>query len=93
MQTVNGQRTWVFIWFMYRATAKAKGSRQKKRSFYGQADIKGLPPPYGQGVVIFSNKLTYLELFYHFIMGKIGPKFSHLVTVRAEGADPPLRSA
>ena len=45
VQTVNGQRTWVFIWFMYRATAKAKGSRQKKRSFYGQADIKGLPPP------------------------------------------------
>ena len=26
-------------------------------------------------------------------MGKIGPKFSHLLTVRAEGADPPLRSA
>ena len=26
----------------------------KKRSFYGQADRKGLPPPpYGQGVVIF----------------------------------------
>ena len=51
MQTVNGQRTWVFVWFMYRATAKAKGSRQKKRSFYGQADRKGLPPlppPYGQ---------------------------------------------
>ena len=23
-------------------------------------------------------------------MGKIGPKFSHLLTVRAEGADPPL---
>ena len=22
-------------------------------------------------------------------MGKIGPKFSHLLTVRAEGADPP----
>ena len=22
--------------------------------------------------------------------GKIGPKFSHLLTVRAEGADPPL---
>ena len=35
------------------------------------------------------NKLTYFDLFYHFIMGKIGPKFSHLLTVRAEGADPP----
>ena len=23
-------------------------------------------------------------------MGKIGPKFSHLLTVRAEGADPPI---
>ena len=34
------------------------GSRQKKRSFYGQADRKGwpsLPPPYGQDVVIFSK--------------------------------------
>ena len=28
---------------------------KKKRSFYGQADRKGLPPPYGQGVVIFSK--------------------------------------
>ena len=37
----------------------------------------------------FQNKLTYFDLFYHFIMGKIGPKFSHLLTVRAEGADPP----
>ena len=44
--------------------------------------------PYGQGVVIFQNKLTYFELFYHLIMGKIGPKFSHLLTARAEGADP-----
>ena len=71
-------------------------SSKKKRSFYCQADRKGLPPPppYGQGVVIFQNKLTYFDLFYHFIMGKIGPKFSHLLTVRAEGADPPLlRSA
>ena len=25
-------------------------------------------------------------------MGKIGPKFSHLLTVRAEGADPPSPS-
>ena len=25
----------------------------------------------------FQNKLTYFDLFYHFIMGKIGPKFSH----------------
>ena len=64
---------------------------KKKRYFYCQADRKGLPPPppYGQGVVIFQNKLTYFDLFYHFIMGKIGPKFSHLLTVRAEGADPP----
>ena len=37
----------------------------------------------------FQNKLTYFDLFYHFIMGKIGPKFSHLLTVRAEEADPP----
>ena len=28
---------------------------KKNRSFYGQADRKGLPPPYGQGVVIFSK--------------------------------------
>ena len=35
---------------------KTKGGRQKNRSFYGQADRKGLPPPpYGQGVVIFSK--------------------------------------
>ena len=34
----------------------AKGSRKEKWSFYGQADRKGLPPPpYGQGVVIFSK--------------------------------------
>ena len=26
---------------------------------------------------------------YHFIIVKIGLKFSHLLTVRAEGADPP----
>ena len=26
-------------------------------------------------------------------MGKIGPKFSHLLTVRAEGADPPPLTA
>ena len=38
----------------------------------------------------FQNKLKYFDLFYHFIMGKIGPKFSHLLTVRAKGADPPL---
>ena len=36
------------------------------------------------------NKLTYFDLFYHFIMGKIGPKFSHLLTVRADEADSPL---
>ena len=33
-----------------------------------------------------ANKLSYFDLFYHFIMGKIGPKFSHLLTVKAEGA-------
>ena len=70
VQTVNGQRTWVFIWFMYRATAKAKGSRQKKRSFYGQADIKGLPPPpYGQGVVIFSKQVDIFWLILPFYKG------------------------
>ena len=30
-----------------------------------------------------------VDLFYHLIMGKIGPTFSHLLKVRAEGADPP----
>ena len=61
---------------------------KKKRSFYCQADRKGLPPPppYGQGVVIFQNKLTYLDFF---LMGKVGQKISHLLTVRAEGSDPP----
>ena len=34
------------------------------------------------------NKLTYFDLFYHFIMGKIGPKFSQIVSVRLEGGDP-----
>ena len=37
----------------------------------------------------FQNKLTYFDLFYHFIKGEIGPIFSHLLTVRAKGADPP----
>ena len=60
VQTVNGQRTWVFVWFMYRATAKAKGSRQKKRSFYGQADHKGwLPPP-------LTVSLTVKRPFFYF---------------------------
>ena len=36
----------------------------------------------------FQNKLKYFDLFYHFTMGKIGPTFSHFLTVRAEGADP-----
>ena len=47
VQTVNGQRTWVFIWFMYRATAKAKGSRQKKGLF--QVDIFWLILPFYNG--------------------------------------------
>ena len=28
-----------------------------------------------------------ITLFYHFVMGKIGPTFSHLPTVRTDGAD------
>ena len=28
VQTLNGQRTWVFVWFMYRSTAKAKAEWQ-----------------------------------------------------------------
>ena len=48
-------------------------------------------PPYGRVLWFFQNKLTYFNLFYHFLMEKIGPKFSHLLTVRAEGTDsPPL---
>ena len=39
-------------------------------------------------IFFLQNKLTYFDLFYHFIMGRIGPKFSHLLTVRAGGADP-----
>ena len=30
-----------------------------------------------------------VDLFYHSIMGKIGPKFSQIVSVRLEGGDPP----
>ena len=33
----------------------------------------------------FQNKLTYFDLFYHFIMGKIGPKFSQIVSVSLRG--------
>ena len=48
------------------------------------------PPPLKVRVSwFFQNKLTYFDLFYHFIKGEIGPIFSHLLTVRAEGADPP----
>ena len=32
---------------------------------------------------------SLMVLFYHFIKGEIGPIFSHLLTVRAEVADPP----
>ena len=54
------------------------------------------PPPYIRAMPkrkrFFSidvfPKLSYFDLFYHFIMEKIGPKFSHLLTVRTEGADP-----
>ena len=66
----------------------------------GQADRLGWHPPLPPSpeavrvLWFFQNKLTYFDLFCHFIMGKIGPKFSHLLTVRAKGADPPpLRSA
>ena len=36
----NGQCTWVFVWFMYRATAKAKGSCLKKKVFLLQLKSK-----------------------------------------------------
>ena len=37
----------------------------KKRSFYGQANRKGLPPPLTVRVLwFFQNKLTYFDLFY-----------------------------
>ena len=43
-----------------------------------------------QGSLFFIYRLgkssTYFDLYYQFIMGKIGPKLSHLLTVRAEGA-------
>ena len=88
VQTVNGQRTWVFIWFMYRATAKAKGSRQKKRSFYGQADIKGLPPPLTVRVLwFFQNKLTYFDLFYH--LEKLDQNFHICLRSGPRGLTPP----
>ena len=50
------QQTFVSGWQLF--LHNAKGGRQKKKSFYGQADRKGLPPPtphYGQAVVIFSK--------------------------------------
>ena len=46
------------------------GSRQKKRSFYGHADRKGWPPPYGQGVVIFSKWVDIFWLILSFYNGK-----------------------
>ena len=50
--------------------------------------VRVYPPPLTVRVSwFFQNKLTYFDLFYHFIMGKIGPKFSHLLMVRA--APPP----
>ena len=55
----------------------------KKRSFYGQADRKGLtPPPYGQGVVIISKKLTYVDLSYHWT------KIFTFAYSQGRGADP-----
>ena len=60
---------------------------------------KGLPEWYGALIYCHSGDFTNFlklvpecpfDLFYHFIMGKIGPKFSHLLTVKAEGAGPPL---
>ena len=70
----------------------------KKNVFYGQAvRVDPPPPPLTVRVSWFlQNKLTYFDLSYHLIKGEIGPIFSHLLTVRAEGADPPsppLRSA
>ena len=78
------------------AASQYKGSH-KKTVFLRSGWPEGFTPPPPLMVWVlwfFQNKLTYFDLFYHFIMGKIGPKFSHLLTVRAEGADPPpLRSA
>ena len=46
-------------------------------------NIRGVIKNNGLFTWFFQNKLTYFDLFYHFTMGKIGPKFSHLLTVRA----------
>ena len=71
-----------------------KGRGEKKLWKNGQADCLGWPPlpRSGQGIVIFPNKLTYFDLFYHFIMGKKGLTFSQIVLVRLEGGDPPPKA-
>ena len=48
-----------------------EGKSSKKRGIFTVRLTVRVDPPYGQGVVIFSNKLTYFDLFYHFIMEKI----------------------
>ena len=64
---------------MYRATREVV---KKNGLFTVRLTLRVYPPP---------NKSLYILVAKgpHFIMEKIGPKFSHLLTVRAKGADPP----
>ena len=66
-----------------------KGSHKKNGLFTVRLTVRVPPPLTVRLSGFFQNKLTYFDSFYYFIMGQIGPKFSHLLTVRAEGADPP----
>ena len=52
----------------------------------------GPPPPKWSGCCDFFKISWYFDLFYHFIMRKIGPKFSQIVSVRLEGGDPPSKA-
>ena len=72
--------------------AKPKGRHKKTGILPFRLTVKvdPLPPNTVRALYFFQNKLTYFDLFFHFIMGKIGPKCSHLIMVRAEGADLPL---
>ena len=71
---------------------------KRKKSFSEESKLCpcwGTVPPSTEAVRVlwfFQNKLTYFDLFYHFIMGKIGPKFSQIVSVRLEGGDPPKKN-
>ena len=76
--------------FTVRLTTSLREVVEKNGIFTVRLTVRVDPPPPLTVRVLwfFLNKLTYFDLFYHFIMEKIGPKFSHLLTVRAEKADP-----